>query len=108
MSIQEVQRLSEDLKSNAALQDAFRQAGTDPEAITRLAQEHGYDIAAADLQAAANQAKAEMTDDQLDKVAGGYGDTVAVVVGPMVVVVAYPTQPSPTAVLTVVSVAATV
>ena len=88
MSIQEVQRLSEDLKSNAALQDAFRQAGTDPAAIVSLAKEHGYDIAEADLQAAANQAKSEMSDAQLDDVAGGTAVAVVTLGAAVVVVVA--------------------
>lgn len=88
MSVQEIQRLSEDLKTSSALQDAFRQAGTDPAAIARLAKERGYDITEADLKTAAKQAKAEMSDEQLDDVAGGTAVVVLTGGAAVVVVVA--------------------
>ncbi len=71
MSQEELKRFSEDLKTNQELQDAAKAAGTSAEAVTKMANDKGYDFTVEELTAAAEKSKGELSEEQLDKVAGG-------------------------------------
>lgn len=80
MSLSEMKRFTEDLKKQSALQDEVKAAGSDPEAIVKVAKGKGYDFTAEELKAAAAENKGEMSEEQLDKVAGGTAVATVVVV----------------------------
>lgn len=71
MSLNEIKRFTKDLKGSAELQSAIKGAGASPEAVAGVAKEKGYDFTAEELKAAAAENKGEMSEEQLDKVAGG-------------------------------------
>ena len=84
MSMEELKRFGADVKENKELQEAAKAAGDDAEAITKLANEKGYDFTVEDLKAAKEEAKGELSEEQLDNVAGG--GVVVEAVGTTVVV----------------------
>jgi predicted ribosomally synthesized peptide with nif11-like leader len=65
----EMIRFSKDLASNEALRAAAKAVGTDPKAVVKLANSKGYSFTFADLESGA--AEGELSDSQLDGVAGG-------------------------------------
>lgn len=85
MSKEEVARFAQDLKSNSDLQAAAKSAGSDAESLAQFADKRGYDFSAKELHSYADDKKGELSDEDLDKVAGG-GDTVTAVVVDVVVV----------------------
>lgn len=84
MSKDEVARFSNDVKNNPELQAEFKHTGTDMDAFVSLANEKGYDFSADDVKAHAAEKSGELSDEQLDQVAGG--GVVVEVVGTTVVV----------------------
>lgn len=85
MSKEEVARFAQDMKTNAELQAAAKDAGGDADSLAQFAAGHGYEFSAEELHAYADDKKGELSDEDLDKVAGG-GDTVTAVVVDVVVV----------------------
>jgi predicted ribosomally synthesized peptide with nif11-like leader len=71
MSKAEVERFSKDVKASKALQEEVKKAGTSEQAVVDLAKSKGYDFTVEELKAAAAQKKGELSEEQLDKVAGG-------------------------------------
>lgn len=71
MSQEELKRFSKDLKSDQALQDEAKASGTSPEDVTKMANAKGYDFSVEELTAAAEKSKGELSEEDLDKVAGG-------------------------------------
>ena len=68
MSAEELKRFAKDLEANQDLKDEAQKAGSDADAIVKLAQSKGYDISKDDLE----QAKSgELSDTDLEKAAGG-------------------------------------
>ncbi|MBI5522788.1 MAG: Nif11-like leader peptide family natural product precursor [Desulfarculus sp.] len=71
MSIEEVKRLEADAKTNAQVRNKLKQAGPDPKALASIAAGLGYKLTEADLQQYINDKKGAMSEEDLDKVAGG-------------------------------------
>jgi predicted ribosomally synthesized peptide with nif11-like leader len=71
MSKADLERFAKDIKSNDALKAEARSAGTDEVAVAAFAKKKGYDITAAELKQYADARKAELSTEELDKVAGG-------------------------------------
>jgi predicted ribosomally synthesized peptide with nif11-like leader len=65
----EMERFGKDLTSNEALRAAAKAAGTDPAAVVKLANSKGYNFTFADLES--GTAEGELSDGQLEAVAGG-------------------------------------
>lgn len=90
MSQQEMERFAKDVKTNSALQDELKKAGTDEKAVVSIANAKGYDFSLEELKAYADSKKGELSDDQLQKVAGGASNVCAVtsvfVVGDVVLI----------------------
>lgn len=89
MSKPDLERFAKDVKKDTKLQEELKKAGTDEKAVIGIAKARGYDFSLEELKAYAEQKKGELSEEQLDKVAGG-STTVAVenvfVVGSVVLV----------------------
>jgi len=81
----EVERFANDVKSNTELQEAAKGAGTDVGALVAVANEHGYKFTADELNAHAATKKSELSEEELEQVAGGSNVITVVVVGVTVV-----------------------
>jgi predicted ribosomally synthesized peptide with nif11-like leader len=75
MSLSEVQRFAQDLKSNADLLAATK--GSDLGGVVRLADQRGYKFTLAEardfMRANAKRTGKTLTDEEMDRVAGGAG-----------------------------------
>jgi predicted ribosomally synthesized peptide with nif11-like leader len=67
----EIERFLADARSNAGLQAEIAQTGDTLDALVGVANARGYKINRADVDAYIAARKSEMSDDQLDQVAGG-------------------------------------
>jgi predicted ribosomally synthesized peptide with nif11-like leader len=59
-----------------SLAGKVKEAGTDADALIKLAKDNGYKITAKDLEAAADEmgmVGEELSDEQLEQIAGGFG-----------------------------------
>jgi predicted ribosomally synthesized peptide with nif11-like leader len=72
MSQQELERFVMDVKTNGHLQVQIIKAANDPETVTEFAQKNGYDFTVEELNAYAEKAKGKLSEEQLDRVAGGH------------------------------------
>lgn len=89
MSQSELERFVADVKANKELQDALKEAGPDVDAIVKYASGKGYDFTADELKAYAQTKKGELSEEELEKVAGGVvAGAVEVVVGAVVAAIA--------------------
>ena len=66
-----IEAFGEAIKASTDLQEKMKAAGSDLAKIVAVASEAGFSITEADLQAHADSKKGEMSDDDLEKVAGG-------------------------------------
>jgi len=74
MSQADIQRFVSDLKENQALLDELKSGAVGLGAVVELAQSKGYDITVDEAKAyIRDQANQELSDEQLDMVAGGKG-----------------------------------
>lgn len=71
MSQAEIERFVKDVKTNPALQADVKKAGSDQQAFVTLAKSKGYDFTLDELKKHAEQKKGELSQEDLDKVAGG-------------------------------------
>jgi predicted ribosomally synthesized peptide with nif11-like leader len=71
MSKADLERFAKDIRTNDALKAEARSAGTDEAAVAAFANKKGYDFTAAELKEYADARKAELSAEDLDKVAGG-------------------------------------
>jgi len=71
MSVEELIRFSVDLKNDKGLQDKLKKFGSDENAVVTFAQSMGYDFSIEELKSHAENVKGELSEEQLDKVAGG-------------------------------------
>jgi len=79
----EIERLIEDIQKDAALMKEVESFGGEPEALVKWANERGYAFSLQELQVHIEAQNAQLTDDDLDKVAGGIRvTTVAPRIGP--------------------------
>ena len=67
----EIERFTNDLKSNETLRNNIKAAGTDHAAIVNAANAKGYKFTVADVQKVISEG--ELSDAQLESVAGGKG-----------------------------------
>jgi predicted ribosomally synthesized peptide with nif11-like leader len=70
MSATEITRFNKDLLENTEMLEEVRKIGNDMEKIVAYANSKGYELTVADIEASA-QKVGELSDEQLDKVAGG-------------------------------------
>ena len=68
----EIERFTNDLRSNEALRTSIKAAGTDQAAIVKAANAKGYKFSVADVEKVI--AEGELSDAQLESVAGGAGN----------------------------------
>jgi len=68
----EIERFTNDVKTNEALRNSIKAAGTDHAAIVKAANAKGYKFTVADVQKVISEG--ELTDTQLESVAGGKGN----------------------------------
>ena len=85
MSCDEVKRFSQAVQASPELQEEIKKIGPDLPALAAFAAKKGFTFSSDDLQQCADQAKGELSEEQLDKVAGGgsvwtYTDAVVVAV----------------------------
>lgn len=71
MSIDEVKRFSLAVQDSPELQEEIKKIGPDLPAIAAFAAKKGYSFSAEELQQCATLQKGELSEDQLDNVAGG-------------------------------------
>ena len=71
MSVTEIGRFAKDIEENADLKEELKKAGVDEAAIVAFANGKGYDFTAEELKAATEKKKAELSEEELEKVAGG-------------------------------------
>jgi predicted ribosomally synthesized peptide with nif11-like leader len=72
MSAEEIKRFNTDVNQDEALKEAVKNVGTNVEDLIALAKSKGYDFTADELQALAGK-QGELSEEQLDSVAGGGG-----------------------------------
>jgi predicted ribosomally synthesized peptide with nif11-like leader len=80
MSIAELERFEKDVHTDTALMTEVKAAGTDEKAVVAFAKSKGYDFTVEELLEYVKKAKASLSDEDLDKVAGGAAPTVEQVV----------------------------
>lgn len=80
MSVSEIARFTEDVKNDAALLEEVKSITGGIDEITAFANSKGYSFTAEELKQEAEKAKGALTEEQLDKIAGGGAGAVAVVV----------------------------
>jgi len=71
MSLEEVKRFAEAVKKDDALQKELKAKGGDETAVADFAKSKGFDFSADELKGFAAEKKGELSEEQLDKVAGG-------------------------------------
>ncbi len=71
MSVAELERFGKDVEANADLKGELTKAGADEAAMVSFANGKGYDFTAEDLKAAIEKRKGELSEEELDKAAGG-------------------------------------
>ncbi len=74
MSMEEIKRFNEDVKSSSEMQEKVKAIGNDLEKVVNYANEKGYHFSLDDIDTM--NRKKDLTDEELDTVAGG--GTVAV------------------------------
>lgn len=80
MSKEAIKKFQEEAKSNKDLQDKIIEAGSDLDQIVSIAGNAGFDFTKEELVQLSEEAKSQLSDDDLDKVAGGSGKATAVTV----------------------------
>ncbi|MDA0951589.1 MAG: Nif11-like leader peptide family RiPP precursor [Proteobacteria bacterium] len=74
MSQADIQRFVADLKSNADLRNEVTGSASGIGSVLEVAKEHGYDISVSEARDyIRSQASSELSDEQLDQIAGGKG-----------------------------------
>lgn len=71
MSQTEIERFVNDVKTDTALQAEIKKVGSNPQAFVDLAKKKGYDFTVDELKKHAEGKKGELSQEDLDKVAGG-------------------------------------
>ena len=71
MSKNDIERLSADAKKDAKLAGELKKIGTNVAAVVKFAKANGYSFTEAELKNYAKSKKAKLSEEQLQKVAGG-------------------------------------
>lgn len=83
MSKEDVKKFIERVGDDPELTEKVKSAGTDVDEVIRLGKENGFDFTAEDMKAAyeeISQSGTELSDEDLEKVAGGFVTATAVMV----------------------------
>lgn len=86
MSTSELERFSTDLRSDASLQAKVTERGSDLSGIVETAQASGYGITLEEVQEQISARGDEVSEHELDSVAGGRGMLVLVIINMPVVI----------------------
>ncbi len=85
MSVSEIERFKKDVTENTALKEEFIQAGTAEEAVVSFASGKGYDFTVDELKAEIEEKKANLSNEDLEKVAAaGLIPTVSFISEPII------------------------
>jgi len=76
LSKEDIERLSVDAKNNADLAEQIKEAGTDMQALVKLAADKGYNFTEEELKEYAEAKKGALSEEQLKQVAGGKVESV--------------------------------
>lgn len=74
MSKPDLERFTADFERDPALAEAFAALGEDPESWARRARERGYELTVKEARGLVSSLR-ELTDDELEEVAGGWDGT---------------------------------
>ncbi|MCP4192493.1 MAG: Nif11-like leader peptide family natural product precursor [Planctomycetaceae bacterium] len=78
MSVSEIERFGKDVEENTDLKEELIKAGAAEEAIVSFANGKGYDFTADEFKAEVEKKKADLSDEELEKVAaGGFLDPIS-------------------------------
>ncbi len=85
MSTESLKQFIQKLGTDDALAGKFKGISADPNAVIALGKEQGYEFTAEDMKALKEQQGDELSDQELENVAGGFVTATAVAVGAAVV-----------------------
>ena len=78
--MEEIKRFNEDVKENKEMLEEIKAIGNDLEKVVEYANDKGYDFTVEDLESKVDN-NSELSEEQLEEVAGGFSAVVSVVVG---------------------------
>jgi predicted ribosomally synthesized peptide with nif11-like leader len=87
MSKPELDRFIGDAQTSTELQETLKGKSTDPAAIVTVARARGYDVTSEDVDAHVSAQKRQLSDQDLDAVAGGRPSMIVVVPVPVVIII---------------------
>jgi predicted ribosomally synthesized peptide with nif11-like leader len=90
MSKADLERFVSDLKADANLQSEVKAKATGIPSLVKVATARGYEITAEDIRQYARSQGQELTDEQLESIAGGRVELPIVVIVPTIVVIIRP------------------
>ncbi len=73
MSMEEIKRFTKDLEESKSLQAELKENGYEIHAVASFAESKGYSFTADEFKSHLEQAKDELTPEDLEKIAGGSG-----------------------------------
>ncbi|MGM0379451.1 MAG: Nif11-like leader peptide family RiPP precursor [Bacillota bacterium] len=76
----EIKRFNKDVKEDKEMLEEVKKIGNDLEKIVKYANSKGYEFTSEDLESQADN-NSELSEEQLDEVAGGFSPVVSFVVG---------------------------
>ena len=85
MSKAEIERFTNDVKTNKKLQEEVKAKATSIRSVTDFAKSKGYDFSAEEVQAYVRAQGKELSDEQLDAVTGGRIPVVLLIINTFVV-----------------------
>ncbi len=85
MSVESLKQFIQKLGTDDALAGKFKGVSADPNAVIALGKEYNYEFTAEDMRDLKKQQGEELSDKELENVAGGFVTATAVVVGAAVV-----------------------
>ena len=71
MSQSELERFIADVKANKEMQEDLKKGEASVEAVVKYAKEKGYDFTVEELKAYVETKKSELSEEELEKIAGG-------------------------------------
>ncbi len=86
MGVESLKQFIQKLGTDDALAGKFKGVSTDPNAVIALGKEHGYEFSAEDMRDLKKQQGEELSDKELENVAGGFVTATAAIVAAGVVV----------------------
>ena len=78
MSRAEIDRFSNDAKTNSTLQQEIKSKGGEIPSLIQIAKAHGYDISESDVREYIKAHGAELSDEQIESVVGGAAASMSI------------------------------